>query len=83
MRQRHRSRLTTLSAMGVIAILGVILGNFAANPHDQDPVAALIFTALVLLVPVLLALKGNRRDAIDAGGDRASHSDTGGPHDPV
>jgi hypothetical protein len=66
--------------MGVIAILGVILGNFAAHPRDQDPVAAVLFAALVLLVPVLLAIEGNRRDAIDAGGDRASHSDTGDPH---
>jgi hypothetical protein len=58
--------LTILRAMALVAIVGVILGLFAAYPQDQDSVAFFLISSLLILVPVHLAIEGNRRDRIEA-----------------
>ncbi len=81
MSHRQRNQLTILRAMSGIAILGVVLGVFAANRHDQDVVAAVLWASLVIIIPVHLAIEGNRRDVMNAGGERTGRSDPkdGGP----
>ncbi len=78
MPHQQRNRLTILRAMALIAIVGIILGLFAANPDDQGAVAGFLIASLVIVVPLHLAIEGNRRDGIDAGLHRVAHSDQDG-----
>ena len=59
-------------AIVLIAIVGVILGLFAANPLDQETVAGLLLGSLVIIVPLHFAIEGNRRDAISINTDWTS-----------
>jgi hypothetical protein len=61
--------------MSLIAIIGVILGLFAANPNDQDFVAVFLIMSLVFVVPVHLAIEGNRRDILNARLHQSGDSD--------
>jgi hypothetical protein len=79
MAPRNGNRLTILRAIVLIAIVGVILGLFAASRNDPGMVAVLLLASLVVVVPVHFAIEGNRRDAINIKADRASHPDSQGP----
>jgi hypothetical protein len=76
MTQRSKNRLTIRRAMGLIGALAVILALVATNRDDADAVAFLLLASLVIVVPLHLAIEGNRRDAMivgsrSAGRDRA------------
>jgi hypothetical protein len=64
--------------MGLVAIAGVVLGLFAAHRQDQDAVAAFLFAALTIVVPIHFAIEANRRDGIESSGRRESEPDPGG-----
>lgn len=75
----QRNRPTILRAMALTAVVGVILGVFAANRHDQDIVACLLIASLVIVVPLHLAIEGNRRDGWDTALNTLAHCDQEGP----
>ena len=79
MSHRHRNRLTIGRAMVLIAIVGIILGLFAAAGEHTGFVAELLLAALVIIVPVHFGIEGNRRDALNIDADRAWYSDSRGP----
>lgn len=74
-----RVRFTIRRMMVVVAVIALILGLFAANPLDQDVVAVLLLTSMVLIGPVFFAIAGNRRDAININADRTGHPDSQAP----
>jgi hypothetical protein len=79
MAQRRGNRLTILRAMVLIAIVGIILGLFAADRDDPGMVTVLLLASLVVVVPVHFGIEGNRRDVLNIEAGRASHPDSRGP----
>jgi hypothetical protein len=75
MPRRRKYRLTIRQLMALIAIAGTILGLFAAYPNDQGAVAFFLITFLVGVIPVHLAIEGNRHDPIVTGVNRMGHPD--------
>jgi hypothetical protein len=70
--------------MGLIAVTGSILGLLAATSDDQDFIAVFLIASLVVAVlPLHLAIEGNRRDVRNAGFHREGDSDQEGSPGPV
>jgi hypothetical protein len=69
--------------MSLIAIIGIVLGLFAANREDWDSVAVFLLASLVIVVPVHFAIEGNRRDAVNAEVHRECGSNQEGSTRPV
>jgi hypothetical protein len=79
MPRQHANRLTIGRAMVLIAIVGIVLGLFAADREHPGTIAMLLLASLVVVIPWHLAIEGNRRDAPEVDSDRARNPDSRGP----
>jgi len=66
MKHLCRYRLTISSLMILVCVAGIVLAPFAAKPEDRGFVIFLFVASLVVVIPLHLAVEGNRRDAIAA-----------------
>jgi hypothetical protein len=74
---RRKYRFTIRQLRVATAIAGTILGLFAAYPNDPGAVMGFLISFLVMVIPVHLAIEGNRHDPIVTGINRRDHPDQG------